>query len=355
MNQKKEKMIKWIKNAGTIDVVYHIDTDGLCSAAQLIKYLKKKGKNYNLISGSPQKMRHSSFYYKLKSELVIFLDLPADHYEDEIYKLNDRADIVIIDHHIMNKDMNSETIAHFNPALDGIDKYCPSSKQVYDLFRKYDWIAAIGVIGDLGGKQWKEWINRVEKRHGLSPCKGEYCLDSEFAKYDHLINASRMIKGEEGSMEALKILVESETFEEFKKQSEKLISWEQEISSYLEELKERFEKDKEENKKLELLTFTIRNPKYSIGSALSTIISMEHYNKTVVLFIIKNSIVNVNFRRQDGKYDMALLAKKSVEGLPKASGGGHPKAAGATVRIVDFAEFRKNIKKNLRAQKKAAK
>ncbi len=348
-------MLEWINKSLSIDIVHHIDSDGLCAAAQMIKFLEKKGKDYNLVSGSPQRMRYSNFYNKLKNELIIFLDLPADQFMEEIYKLNNRANIIIIDHHVLNKDMNSDSIIHYNPVLDGINKYCPSSKQVYDLFKKHDWIAVIGVLGDLGGKHWRDWINRVERKHGLKPCSGENCLDSEFVKYDHLINSARMVKGEEGSDKALKVLIDSKSFEEFKEESVKLMDWEKEVSDYLDELKDTFEKDKLENEKLELLTYTLRNLKYNIGSALSTIVSMKHHNKTVVLFIIKGSIVNVNLRRQDGKYDMAELSRQSTKGLLKASGGGHAKAAGASLRLVDYAEFRNKLRNNLRVQMKTAK
>lgn len=338
-------MFKWVKNAYAIDVAFHIDADGLTAAAQFIKWLKSQGKKYNLVTGSAQKMGKQSFYKKLKNELVVFIDLPADDYADELYKLNNRANIVIIDHHKLINDLNSKSIVQFNPKLMGIKDYCPASKMVYDLIGGIDWMACIGIIGDYGGKYWRKFIDNCLKKHGLKPCKEENCFDTEFSYYNELINAAGMVKGDEGSLEALEALVDSSDYNDFRSRCSKLVGWYDEVNDYISDLEDEFDKRKEEHKDLGLVFYEINKPKYRVGSALSTRISTKHPSKTIVLLINKGLVVNVNLRRQDGLVDVALLAKSAVLGLDKASGGGHKKAAGATLKSSDLIDFKEAIKK----------
>jgi hypothetical protein len=91
-------------------------------------------------------------------------------------------------------DMNNNSIIHYHCEGVGKKKYYPASKMVYDILGGIDWMACIGVIGDYGGKPWKEFINKTHEKYGYPPCEDENCFDSPFTKYDHLINAARSIR-----------------------------------------------------------------------------------------------------------------------------------------------------------------
>lgn len=108
------KLEEWVSKSTIADVVCHTDGDGITAAAQLIHYLKSKGVGYNVIPGSPEALRHASFWRKLKNDLVFFLDIAADHQKEELLKLTSKANVVIIDHHKIMHDMNGPNIIHYH-------------------------------------------------------------------------------------------------------------------------------------------------------------------------------------------------------------------------------------------------
>lgn len=338
-----EKLEKWVENATIADIICHTDSDGLTAASQLVNWLKKQKVGYNIILGSPERLRHNNFWNKIKNDLVFFLDVPADHAEEQLKRLSNRANIIIIDHHKINKDMNGPGIIHYHRKFLGEKRYYPSSKQVYDLFNGIDWMACIGLIGDYGGNPWKEFIETVHKKYGFKPCKDENCFDSPFTKYDHMINSARMAYSDKGCIKALNILINSPTFEEFKNNSEVLEEWAKQVNDYIEHIKSDYKHNKETHKNVTF--YELPNPKYKIGSALATIISSETPNKTIIILVKKGYITNINFRRQDGKYDMSELAKKC------AGGGGHREAAGATIKTEEIDEFKECVKDQLKKWK----
>jgi len=336
------RLEKWVDNSTIVDIVCHTDSDGLTAAAQLIKYLKKHSVGHNIILGSPERLRHPNFWRKIKNDLVFFVDIPADHEKEELIKLSNRANIVIIDHHNIMNDMNNNSIIHYHCEGVGKKKYYPASKMVYDILGGIDWMACIGVIGDYGGKPWKEFINKTHEKYGYPPCEDENCFDSPFTKYDHLINAARMLYGDRGCIKAINILINSNDWTDFQEKSRVLEEWDKLIDDYIAQVKSDYEHEKESYKEAELIIFELKNPKYKIGSALATIISSETPNKTIIMIIHKDNIINVNLRRQDGKYDMSRLAKHCTKDL-NASGGGHKEAAGASLKSKDLNEFKQCI------------
>lgn len=341
-----DKLLKWVGNATIADIVCHTDTDGLTAAAQLALWLQKKKVGYNLILGSPERLRHANFWLRIKNDLVFFVDIPADHSEEELRKLNNRANIVIIDHHRIEKDMNSKSIIHYHREFMGEDKYYPSSKQVYDLFKGVDWMACMGLIGDYGGEPWKEFINKVHKKYGFPPCSDDNCFDSPFAEYDQVINSARMARGDSGCRKAFNTLINSHDWADFKNKASALEGIAKQVNDYIEHVKADFKHNKEARG--DLIFYELNNPKYRIGSALSTIISTDLPNNTIILLIHKSGKVNINLRRQDGEHDMSALAKECAESVG-GSGGGHREAAGATIKESRLDEFKECVIKKLSA------
>jgi single-stranded DNA-specific DHH superfamily exonuclease len=332
-----DKLEKWVANATIADIVCHTDSDGLTAAAQLIRFLKEKGVGYNVILGSPQRIKYANFWRKIRNGLVFFLDIPADHESEELKKLNNRANIVIIDHHKIEQDMNSDSIIHYHREFMEEKRYYPSSKQVYDLFGGIDWMACIGLIGDYGGKPWKAFINKVHKEYGFPECEDENCFDSPFTKYDQLISSARIYSSDKGCLKALNILVNSKDFEDFKEKASILEEWAKQVNDYIEFLKGDYDHNKDFHKEAELIFYEIPNPKFNIGSALSTIVSTQEPNKTVIIIVNKGSSININIRRQDGRHDMSALAKKC------GGGGGHARAAGASIKVNKLEEFKQCV------------
>ena len=129
-------------------IVHHWDTDGICSAAKLVKALKPE----SYVNMSPE-IGDFSFSQRIKDAIkehdeVYVLDLNLPHEVEGASKK-----VVFIDHHIQGKIQN-DLVEQINPLLDGKDpKDYPSCTTVLsDLFGDWDLLSALGAVGDVGEK-----------------------------------------------------------------------------------------------------------------------------------------------------------------------------------------------------------
>ncbi len=347
MWEKNEKLKNWINNATIVDIVCHNDSDGLTAAAQLAKFLKSKNIGYNIYLSSPERLRHPKIWRKLRNDLVFFVDLPVDQQKEEVLKLTNKANVVIIDHHKITEDLNNENIIHYYPKKLGVKKYYPASKMIYDIFGGVDWLACIGLIGDYGGSHWRDFIDKVHEKYGFPKCKDKNCFDSPFSKYDQLINSVRIARGDKGCYKILDILINSKNFEEFKEKIKEVENIAKIVNDYIEFVLSDFKYNHEYIKEGDVIFYELNNPKFVVGSTISVIKSTEITDKTIIVITRQEEIANINFRRQDGKYDMSLLAKicaSEVGGV----GGGHKKAAGASIPSAKVDEFKECVVRTLK-------
>ena len=208
-----EKIEKWLKEAENIFLVTHTDKDGICSGALFLKALDKIAqKNAEKILASANILRKEEFYEKIsKADLIVFTDLPLDQSWDIANREIGNKKIIIMDHHIPFKNLNSSKIIHINPMFDR-EVYYPASKIVYDIFHKeiteFDWMAAVGIIGDMGIKDNKKFLKQVMKKYGIVSKKKDM-RDNILSKIDELVGSAMMYKGEKGAMECLDICYNS--------------------------------------------------------------------------------------------------------------------------------------------------
>ncbi len=337
-----KRIEKLISEAENICVITHTDTDGICSAGILLKALKKiTKKDIEIKLASASILRTKKFYENLPiSDLIIFTDLPIDQSWDIADKEIGNKKIIIIDHHIPLRNLNSSKIIHINPMFDR-DIYIPASKIVFDIFsdivdiKKYDWMAAVGILGDMGMADSKVFLKNIFKKYNFESKKKDM-RDTLFTKVDELIGSAMICKGEEGAMRSLKIVENSERYEDIL-ENEELNSYRKKVENYLEELKNEFEKTAEYFKEIDTIMFET-SPKYNIGSVLATVVSRKILDKTIIILNKRSKTVNLNFRRQDGKVDVKELAEFATQGIGK--GGGHKKAAGGTISIDKIDEFK---------------
>ena len=98
-----------------------------------------------------------------------------------------------------------------------------------------------------------------------------------------------------------------------------------------------------------LYFYRIKNPKFNIGSIVSTILSLKQQDCTFVIIydiVDQKEFLRINLRNQSGSRDLNELIKNSVKGLENAGGGGHPKASGGRIMKKDLERFKKNILAN---------
>jgi single-stranded DNA-specific DHH superfamily exonuclease len=266
-------------------------------------------------------------------DLLIIVD--DELRKDSFIAKNFNFNILVIDHHSIQDLPDKENIYYYNPKIFGDESYIPASKYCFDIFSKIvdiddlDWVACVGVVADSGAVHHKDFIKKFFLKYGEEPkIDKDYLSDSFFGYLGDIINSGKIAKGNDGSLLALKVLRDSSSPKDLLEKSFELRNLCDEINLYLKEVCEDFEAKKEEYKELDLFFYSF-NPKYKIGSVLSTIVSFKHPNKTVVIFSKTPKIVSISYRRQDKLVDMNALARESVKGLKSAGGGGHIPAAGA--------------------------
>ncbi|HDD04980.1 MAG TPA: DHH family phosphoesterase [Candidatus Aenigmarchaeota archaeon] len=310
-------------------IITHSDTDGICSAAIVLKEFEDK--KFKVLVASPNSMAQRRFYRLLpKADLYLFLDLPLDQVWD-VAKNFLKGKVIVMDHHKPQRNLNEEGVIHINPLFER-DKYYPASKLVHDLLgSSHHWVAAIGIVGDMGVKEWKDFLKGFDMK--------------ALEEADKLIGSAMIYKGERGALKAIELVSKADSIEDLL-ENKTLRSWREKVDKYLNVLVEEFGSKAE---RIDEVAFYEIRPKYRIGSALATVLSQRYPHLTIVVINKKDGVANINFRRQDGKYDMEELARYSTQGIGK--GGGHKKAAGGSIKLSGLEEFKRRVVQYLRGKK----
>src|SRR3989338_2384351 len=92
-----------------IIVVFNNDGDGVCSCAVLCSYLEKTGKKKPLLISQPMPPE-PNMLKKIQTTVpskIIFLDMALDHDPAILKRIGALCDILIVDHHIVRKNLNT--------------------------------------------------------------------------------------------------------------------------------------------------------------------------------------------------------------------------------------------------------
>jgi len=353
-SEKIKKIDSFLNTKGKRFLFYHRDADGVSSAALMLKF-------FPVLIPVPRRgprleSEFVDYLIEQKPDLVIFLDLPIDQEWKRIdilkKKLPDMR-ILIIDHHIPEKNLNSKNVVHFNPKFRH-DVYLPASYLVYRILGKlgksvgsYVWIACIGVIGDYGFNECKDLMKECKK---VSPdLLKQDPFKSKLGRGVELISAAITLKGLRGADNALEILIKSDSYEDFAHSGE-LSKWKSIVDREFKNILNKFESEKKKVKKhkqsesldifpeLNLIIYTIKT-RLSMTSSVSSVIAIENPKKTVVIVRKSGDEWKLSMRNQTGNVNLNKIVKKCVKDI--GSGGGHIKAAGALVK--DFEEFKKRF------------
>ncbi len=348
---------RFINGFSSAVVLFHIDTDGICSAKIAGEALNRLNiEVVEFIPTTPKSLDESEFVNKVlntNAEAVVIVDVELSK-NNLLYKKAKKKRFLVLDHHRIDE-LPTENTLYINPKIDGDERFTCASKICYDEFKKIvdiedlDWVAAVGIIGDSAVKLHKRFLKRIFSKYNVDIGNDkEYFMDSYFGELAKMLNSGKIIKGQDGALIALRAIQESSTPDELYNKGYKLRQWSEEIDGYIEQMKGEFEAKKEEYPNLELVFFVFK-PKYTIGSVLSTILSFENPHKTIVIISIKGrSYATVNFRRHDGTLDMGMLAKMATKGLKRAGGGGHVPAAGGHILVKDINLFKRNVVSTLK-------
>lgn len=332
--------------------MHHTDPDGVCSGVITAKAIEKiRGKKIDLRLN--QRGNEIAVLEKTadkiiseKVDMLITTDLCVDQRQEFLLKIAEKCRVIVIDHHKMYRNLNDDGILmiksmHYNDKYDGY-KY-PCTKLCYDLFNdilditETDWIAVIGIIGDMGYETWKEFCDKTMDKYGIDHEKE--IIKTELGKIANLISDVECYDHKKAE-DCFWAIYDSENYSDI---------WDSEVVKYQKiiqgekqkwenKFKEYFENHKNEN----IIVFEIKS-KYSIKSNLITKMSFRHEDKTFIFYQVKDGKVFISARNKKGDVKVNDLLEKACAGLGNA--GGHIVAAGATIKEKDLALFLERIKK----------
>jgi len=332
---------------------YHEDGDGICSAALVLK--KFPDFKYHAREGPKMENSFLANLIRKNPELIVFLDIPVDQEWKTIEEIKSKlpnTNIIVIDHHIPEKDLNSERAIHYNPRFDKKDVYLPASYLVYKILSKrfnmkeHAWIAAVGIISDYGHKDCREFIEQVRKDNPdlLDYKNDEDIFKTKLGKASEMISSAITMKGLWGANYTLRKIVASDNCDEFLN-NQQLLRWHRIVREEIDRIISKFESEKKVYDDLKLIIGDVES-KFNVTSVIASILSKKYVDKIIVLRKKTNSGWKISARNQTLKLNIGELIKKSCEGV--GIGGGHERAAGAIIN--DWDTFEKNLISNLRVQ-----
>ncbi|MEM4246806.1 MAG: DHHA1 domain-containing protein [Candidatus Woesearchaeota archaeon] len=353
-----------------IAIIHDADPDGLCSSVVLSRMIERlRGKPADFHYSTRKLVRNSvtpDILKMLKSRKifkVIFTDLPVHEDAASIKRLEKQCEILVIDHHAFFHDITSERAVLAMPQLlaDEVDpsRY-PASKLAYDFADRHvgiedvAWIAAIGLIGDMAGSAWPEFLAQVFERHKIKPNPKDW-FKTELGKVSELLLAA-MIIDDKNINYCYDVLMKAKAPADILK-DKKLVSLRKSLEKEISKWARLAPKIAQKDETLKLIWYEI-TPKYHINSPLSTMLSLDtkYYDYAIIIVDKGKDIVRVSGRCQSQRVRMNELLKSAVKGLKSANGGGHVPAAGAHFRPADLQRFRQRIVnalgKNLYTNKK---
>ena len=362
-----EKAADFIKKCNEkTAIIYDVDGDSIGSAVIIAKTIER------LFSYIPKSfiISHDLFavdkgIYKdinnKKIKNVIIVDISVDEEPSYILKMSKKANVLILDHHQIRKDMNKfKNILHVNPyfwdsKIEPV-KYCVS-KLSYDVCRTITsiedlaWLAGLGIINDYCGLQWKEFLDELYKKYPVLRKGSEpYSFDSNLGMIDHIVTSGYYHSGMRGSKIAYEACLEADSpldLLEGRTTKARILKGffdevQQEIKSVMSNWKNYAEIHEDKN-----LVFLELKTRFAIKSPISTMLGIKSPDHTFIIFRKQGDFFNISLRREDGKVDCGKLAGLATKNLEGGAGGGHVPAAGAHIMAKDIEKFKENVIKHL--------
>lgn len=334
---RDEDMFKeFLDTEGKRILFYHRDADGVCSSALLLKFFP----SFEFIPRKGPKADKNFINLLVKKDpfLVVFLDLPMDQEKETLKKLRNKLPscrFAIVDHHIIEHDMNSKDIVHINPRFKLKNSYIPVSYVIYRLLgsmgldvENYIWIAMTGVIGDHAYSECPDMIRECKSR--FPELVGKDIAKSKLKQAADMIGSAITYKSYSGANKVLEILISSEEFEDFIS-NELIKEWKLKTDKEFKRLMEFFKKQKKEYPKANMIAYELKTD-YNLSSAIASEISENNPNKIVFVYKKTNNAWKFSLRYQRGDINLGEIVKRCLS--KEDSGGGHERAAGGMVKDI---------------------
>jgi len=351
MDLKKISLI--LQSEGKKVLIYHTDLDGVCSAVLMLKFFKGFGLAPR--DGPFIDDRFLKELEKEKPDLMVVLDIPIDQEWEKVeYLQNKLPDLkmVVLDHHIPEKNLNSDRNIHMNPRFKE-NVYIPASCMVYRLLenlgldvKPFIWIAAMGVIGDYGIEDCTDLFDECRKAYPSAI--GDNPMKSSLRDISEYVMAALIMHGERGVEKSVEMLLGTDDFESVAR-NEYFRACREKVDAEMRRIMKDFEKKKRESVELGMLLYKL-DSRLNLASTVSSIIAEKNPDKIVIITKHSGQYVKVSARYQKGGINLNDLMKSASEGI--GSGGGHEKAAGALINRNDAEEFETRLIRKVAELKK---
>ncbi|MBW3019166.1 DHH family phosphoesterase [Candidatus Woesearchaeota archaeon] len=343
-----DSFLKSISASDRIAIIHDADPDGICSAAILARFIKKaRNRKPEFVSAfdketysiSEQQIR------KLRSKKInklIVTDFSLDQHADLVKRLKKFADILVIDHHKLYRNINSKNVVLVKPQLfSKIDpsRYC-SAKLAYDLCARIsgmsdcDWLAAVASIADVATAPWRRFLDSVFRKYKIKKNKDYFRTD--FGRIASMINSLIIIDSRKIS-KAFNVLYSAGSPKEVLRSD--LIRYKTLVDRELGVWLKKFAKCEHYK---DLYLFLV-SPKYNIKSTISTVLGLKYPHRTILVMSKDNGSMSVSARRGDQRLAVNALLEKAIKGFSNANAGGHIPAAGGHFLSKDFPVFKKRV------------
>lgn len=342
-----KRFVRAIRKDEKVALFFDTDPDGVCSAVIIAKSIERmRGRKVDYAQGISHKK--SEISPRLLSRLrrqrvrhIIFTDYSLDQRLPELKRMEQFANILILDHHkIYHRNLGENTVMVKPQLFSTIEasQYC-SSKLAYDLFSEMvdlsdlDWVSVIGLIADSNYRTWKGFCNKTFRRHGI---RGTKPFETPLGMLSNLMAYFDIFRG--GKVVPLfRMVYRARSYHDLLNSE---LAEVKKLKSYIDKHIQGFDEIAYKSRSSYVLCI---RPRLRIGSIVSTAISMRRPDKTIVVVQEMGATVHVSARRQDFKVPVNELLEKACRGIPNATAGGHIPAAGATFPSKYFARFYANL------------
>lgn len=343
------------------------DPDGIASGVLLEKLLKEKGIETALRLHFTRKKKPFSdaFIEDLKKnniELLVVTDfsIAGFGFYEEYKQFLQTTDIkvLIIEHHQDNSiySFDESKALYINSGniqseVNGAQYCC--AKFTYDFateiapqLKKYDWLVAMGIIGDSNYYTWGDFVRDIIKKKNQTtekeipiPVEAEdfYFTPYGLAAKDIFFGIG---KHESETLKIYDAAFKAHTIEQLLEFLKTYDPIKKEAYDYIENYEYLVKTNPPDPKQLNIAEIEMKS-KYHIGNIVANIVSAR-YPDTVFFVYNKNDdgYVYISGRLQTGTINLGKVFKNCEKKVEGAVGGGHIHAAGARVAEDNFKAFR---------------
>lgn len=350
------EFIRDIEESDEVVIIHHWDMDGTSSATIISKILQEvRGREADKVRMPSERSYHLSDDDRASiddADKLIVLDFNLE--ADELEELAEQLDVLVVDHHTF--DRVPENVPFVNPRTENSEIYVPCSKICLDIASEFGireqikWIAGLGIIQDFGVDSCPELFEELKKEHReffpeeLS--QQQLAKNCEYGRYSSVLNIKPYRDSAHFAELAYRALMKSEDLKELEAQEE----YRQVYEVYLEmqdefnEVMENYDEEREIDREKCIIFFELDSD-FHITSSIATNMSTKT-PEWIHLVIQKDDEINISARCQSGREDLGKLLQEALpEGAVEqgAEAGGHRKAAGASMPLEHFEEFKQNF------------